>query len=658
MTVFVTTGKMPNVYPVEQEQGTRPITDLDSTVCGFIGLAEKGPVGTPTPITSFGQFVRKFGGKFTSGGTNYFNLYYGVYLFFLNGGSKCYIVRTAHHSGSAYSTVAANVMVEDGSAHDSVEVEASSPGVWADSYQILTQQCNAAIPALCALTNEMVTDYEAHRILTAGSVHLAADTTNTMTSTTDISTLAGAIVQLNDLKTQYEAHRALLTAHTNDDDVNTISASDATEIKSAITLANELRIDLAAHFIQLVDLGSNPVHGNPVHGAADTTQTIANSAVTTNYQIQVLDADSNLLETWDDLSHTSTDSRYAETVINGYSAYITVDVQSATYLPEYTTQDLSTTTSGNDGLTSLDDTDYYGVEANESGLWAFAGYESEIFTFVIPGLALTMAYLAAVTTFANTQNYKRVMMIADVAQNSTPSTVESLAAGMSEQTAVTYYPWVKITDPDSLADATVPPSGAMAGCWARVDRTRGVHKVAAGFGLSGDDGVIYGAWDVERRLTETECGTLNDLGVNCIRMPVSQGKRIPTAWGARTLSTHKHFKSLPVRRTVSMMHREVNEGIAWALFEPINEDLMRLVREDVREYLRGMWEAGALQGATEEEAFSVVCDTSNNPPSVTNQFIMYVDVGVAVSKPAEYIPFRVTMDYSKITKSEELAGNY
>ncbi len=123
-----------------------------------------------------------------------------------------------------------------------------------------------ATDALVLLANNLKAKYEAHRVLTSGSVHGAADTTNDVTAP-NATNLATAITLLNDIRTQYEAHRVLTSGsvHGAADSTNAVSAPAASDLATAIALANDLRTQYEAH--RVLTSGS-------VHGAADSTNTI------------------------------------------------------------------------------------------------------------------------------------------------------------------------------------------------------------------------------------------------------------------------------------------------------------------------------------------------------------------------------------------------
>ena len=120
-------------------------------------------------------------------------------------------------------------------------------------------------------------------------------------------------------------------------------------------------------------------------------------------------------------------------------------------------------------------------------------------------------------------------------------------AGYDSKYAALYWPWIKVMDPVSGAPAMVPPSGHVAGVWARSDDTRGVHKAPA-------NEVMRGVIDLETNVTRGEHDQLNPIAVNCIRSFPGQGIRI---WGARTLSSDPEWRYLNVRRLFNFVEKSI-----------------------------------------------------------------------------------------------------
>jgi phage tail sheath protein FI len=205
-------------------------------------------------------------------------------------------------------------------------------------------------------------------------------------------------------------------------------------------------------------------------------------------------------------------------------------------------------------------------------------------------------------------------------------------AGYDSKYASVYYPWVKVMDPQSGQAFFTPPSGTMAGIWARNDDTRGVHKAPA-------NEVLRGVISLETSITKGEHDQLNPLGINCVRAFPGQGIRV---WGARTLSSDPEWRYLNVRRLFNYVEESILNGTSWVVFEPNDHRLWDAVRRTVTSFLRRVWRDGALFGQTTAEAFYVKCDAENNPPENRDAGILTIDVGIAPVKPAEFVVFRIS----------------
>ncbi|MFJ3665239.1 phage tail sheath family protein [Streptomyces sp. NPDC090106] len=204
-------------------------------------------------------------------------------------------------------------------------------------------------------------------------------------------------------------------------------------------------------------------------------------------------------------------------------------------------------------------------------------------------------------------------------------------AGYDSRYATLYYPWVRVFDPAVGRNTTVPPSGHIAGVWARSDAERGVHKAPA-------NEVIRGAVDLELRLSKGEQDLLNPIGVNCIRAFPGRGIRI---WGARTLSSDPAWRYLNVRRLFNYLEESILLGTQWVVFEPNDDRLWSSIRRNVTAFLTEEWRRGALFGRTADEAFYVKCDRDNNPQESIDQGRVVCEIGVSPVKPAEFVVFRL-----------------
>lgn len=196
-----------------------------------------------------------------------------------------------------------------------------------------------------------------------------------------------------------------------------------------------------------------------------------------------------------------------------------------------------------------------------------------------------------------------------------------------------YFPWISVYDPVTKDNAYVPPSGHIAGLYARIDSERGVHKAPA-------NAIIRGAVGVESRLSRADQMGLNPDGINVIR--AFNGNI--TVWGARTLGGdgNDEWKYINVRRLFLFLRESIDKGTQWVVFEPNTPDLWAKITRNVTAFLTNIWRAGALFGAIPQQAFYVQCDAETNPPEVREQGQVVTEIGVAVVKPAEFVIFRIS----------------
>ncbi len=197
--------------------------------------------------------------------------------------------------------------------------------------------------------------------------------------------------------------------------------------------------------------------------------------------------------------------------------------------------------------------------------------------------------------------------------------------------AAMYHPWIQVYDRASGKPDFVPPSGAVAGVYARTDATRGIHKAPA------NETVFASGLSVNYNKAEQDF--LNPAGVNLIRAIPGQGIRI---WGARTASSNSNFKYVNVRRLFIFVEESIKASTNWVVFEPNDATLWDRVRMTVNDFLEGLWRSGMLVGNTQAEAYFLEI----GPETMTREDIangrLICNIGIAPSKPAEFVVFRVT----------------
>jgi Bacteriophage tail sheath protein len=202
-----------------------------------------------------------------------------------------------------------------------------------------------------------------------------------------------------------------------------------------------------------------------------------------------------------------------------------------------------------------------------------------------------------------------------------------------------YFPWVRVDPLSGNRHDFVPPCGHVAGVYARTDTQIGVHKAPA-------NEVVEGVTDLEVQLTDEEQGSLNDIGVNCLRSFPGRGIRV---WGARTLSGQPNWRYVNVRRLFLAFVRWVERNMHDLVFEPNGPPLWDRVRDRLGSYCYELFQRGALKGRSPDEAFFVKCDAETNPLVVREAGQLICDVGLAAITPAEFVVVRITQSAAGAT---------
>lgn len=268
----------------------------------------------------------------------------------------------------------------------------------------------------------------------------------------------------------------------------------------------------------------------------------------------------------------------------------------------------------------------------QEGLAAFRAID-EIALVAIPGATGDDVQSAIVDHCENAYLQDRFAILDG--KVTTTLTKAAIQGGVRDSSfGAVYFPWIDVGDKDD-DDKPVfyPPSGHIAGVFARVDAERGVHKAPA-------NEVIRGALGVQALLSREDQAGLNPDDINVIRK--FDGN--VTIYGAHTLAGKENaeWRYVSVRRLFNYLRESIDEGTQWVVFEPNAPELWSKVRRNVGAFLTNVWASGALFGNSPEEAFYVRCDESTNPPEVREQGQLVTEIGVAVVKPAEFVVFRIS----------------
>jgi len=271
------------------------------------------------------------------------------------------------------------------------------------------------------------------------------------------------------------------------------------------------------------------------------------------------------------------------------------------------------------GLKALEDIDEIAIVAAPGSTFGYErGYKDNASTILnlLIGHASRMRYRIAVLDSGDGES------VADV---------RALRAKIDSTYAALYYPWVTVLDPVTRTEINLPPSGFVAGIYARNDINRAVYKAPA-------NEVVNLAIGFETLLNKAQQDVLNPLGINCFRFFEGRGMRL---WGARTISSDPEWKYVNLRRYFAYLEHSIDKGTQWAVFEPNGEQLWANVRRTVSDFLLNEWQTGALLGEKPEKAYFVRCDRSTMTQNDLDNGRLVCLVGVAPLRPAEYVIFRI-----------------
>jgi len=367
---------------------------------------------------------------------------------------------------------------------------------------------------------------------------------------------------------------------------------------------------------------------------------------TTRFRLDVLHTPSNgaVVESFENLSLTVGDARFADAVINGRSALISVTATGATPPPAAVTVGLGADTAGEDGtVLGPDDPDFRTALLALFGLGTVTD-RIDLFNLVcVPGLTDD----ATIATLQGHCHDRRAFLIVDAGRDETvaslPGTLPNLSGSDALNSAL-FFPWVRAPDPlQQGAVRAFPPCGFVAGVFARTDGSRGVWKAPAG-----SDASVNGAVGLAVTMSDAENGQLNPLGVNCLRTLPVYGNVV---WGARTLhgsnDRGSEWKYVPVRRMALFIEESLYRGTQWVVFEPNDEPLWAQIRLNVGAFMQGLFRQGAFQGKSPRDAYFVRCDASTTTQADINLGIVNIHVGFAPLKPAEFV----------VIKLQQMAGD-
>ena len=367
-------------------------------------------------------------------------------------------------------------------------------------------------------------------------------------------------------------------------------------------------------------------------------------------------------EAFSNLSLSPNSGRYFLRRINEHSSMIRVrqlesGVVSPNNLPEHIEQ--VRLRGGRDGLEGITPQDFIGFNNGPDARYGLGALEAneDVDLVVLPDLHYASQHCAGFRSERDLLAVHRAVVdhcermgerfaLLDLSRDTTPSQALDWRTNFDSSFAAVYYPWLVATvDGQKM---TIPPTGHIAGTIAKCDREEGVHRAPANVAL---EGVV----DTSLVLQEHDLAELNSSDINCIRGFAVRGLR---AWGARTLSSSPDWRYITSRRIFNALRRALYDNTQWVVFEPNSPELRVLLSSTIETFMRELWGEGYFKGDSQDDAFFVVCDENNNGVEEIEEGLLLVDIGVALTRPTEFISLRLqhTLEDRRLGDLQSIGG--
>lgn len=634
------TYKTPGVY-IEERPATGPIAGVGTSTAAFLGPALAGPINVPTKITNWTRFKTAFGG-YVVAPRHY--LAHAVRGFFANGGTVAYIVRVgtakrawaeladrATPAGTALKVEAK----EEGTAGNSIKVEVQTAQIVDASQSARARRAGAAIQSAQNDTIELQTTADAALFKPGDTVTIESSSERVeiarirlhkLTLTTNLTaSYTTGHVRIADLVTGQRTFRV--------EKPTGLEAGSAVGVKQGSTGEDHVVERLNGEFVTLAGGG---LTGGP-YLLAQSDDPVA----LTTYEFNlVVSGPGGASETYSKLSMDPRHSRYFKRIVRSQLVEVTLpDVPGVATPPDNRPAEIATPGQSL-AQGAADDLGAIGLNHYQAALAKLEKVD-DVNLVCVPDRTDAGARAAVVAHCEKTADRFAILDSPYGAPLFGSGSIVGDRASVESKRgyAALYYPWIEINDPSSASGEDtllVPPSGHLAGIYARSDNERGVHKAPA-------NELIRGAVGLECVVDDSEQGELNLEGINVLR--IFPGKRRPIVWGARTTTPKEEtaWRYVNVRRLFLFVEESIQEGLRWAVFEPNGLTLWKKLDRTISEFLTRVWRSGALFGATADEAFYVKIDEELNPPSVRALGQLVIEIGIAPVRPAEFVIVRIGM---------------
>lgn len=598
----------PGVYVEEVSFRAKTIEGVSTSTAGFVGPARYGPTsGEPELLTSFADFERIYGGLDPLDyGPNY--LAHGVRAFFEEGGRRLYVARVDAGDGG---TATANNQGIVSPPPDRIDINARFRG----------RAGNMRLTFLPRLSDNLLISDPVTSQRTVRRVQPFDTVVVTGAGSPPPVTLYDVVRNGDDLVLQQPggALEPFSSFDPTSQEVRLLTVDVA--IERPITRPKRPRERYTLPEV-LEGFSFHPSHGNALTTYFDTAPTSRRLALVVPFAIEPA------------VGTLDTGAEMAEALLGGdvidaaISLSSTAEQRQRVYRLEGGTDGALPAASAYQGV--ADATAKSGLAAFEDlediSIVAAPGYSQGYTNGNLLRVAQIQAYL-----ISHCERMRYRIAVLDSPDDQTVGGVRTFRGQVDSTHGALYYPWVRVVDPVTEDEMILPPSGFVAGIYARNDVEKGVHKAPA-------NEVVRMAVGFEFLLNKAQQDVLNPEGVNCFRFFEGRGYRL---WGARTISSDPEWKYVNLRRYFAYLERSLEKGTQWVVFENNHEPLWANVRRTVEDFLFNEWKSGHLMGEKPQEAYFVRCDRSTMTQNDIDNGRLICLIGVAPVRPAEFVIFRI-----------------
>lgn len=641
----------PDAY-IEELEPAAPIVGVGTSIAAFLGPCAQGPLKQPTPVTSWDQFKNLFGHEPVSK----FYLWYAVRGFYENGGSTAFITRVSSATNS-------ELALNDIENLPTLVVRARQAGVLNPGLQITVDadvhtvnaparlfRPKATIDRAVINTTTIVLTDAAEALRFRPGDRITWDNVAQADDPATIDRVVGTTLEIRNplSKTYNKGALRLADPQVNDD---TLRLENAAAVAPGMVLVMTQDQDARPPVVNTVVVKS--VIFERISGALVTYRVTLKSGLTASYNFMGNDVSvqsqeftltvkpaAGTTQVHKELGMDPTHPRYYQTIVNIADPYITlhaVDPVNVTLVPNNRPKTIPITSmsDGNpDNPTMLTSADY------DTAINQLETID-DINIVCIPDCQDINVQTALIS---HCEKMADRFAVLDARRGLPPNGLDSVKtqrAGLTSNRgyAALYYPWLRVMD-NSGKQMLVPPSGHMAGIYARTDQRLGVHYAPAG-----DEAIINGALGVERSITHAEQEGLNPNGINVLRVFSAGGR--PKVWGARTTASgyggNPNWQYVNIRRLFLYLEESIQKSMRGAVFKPNNLALWQQLKRTLTAFLTRAWRDGALFGAQAEQAFRVRIDETLNPFTEQQLGRLNIEIRVRPTYPAEFIIVRISI---------------